>query len=74
VAAKAAVLGVLLRAVVAAADTNLAAATAAARAEVKAATADKKVVRVVASNGKHSDETLSYGLCFRNDMECKLAN
>ena len=69
-----AVLGVLLRAVAAAADTNLAAATAAVRAEVKVATADKKVVRVVASNGKHSDESLSRGLCSRNGMECKLAN
>jgi hypothetical protein len=56
VAAKAAVTGVLLRAVVAAADTNLAAATAAVREEVKAATADKKVARVVASNGRHLDE------------------
>jgi hypothetical protein len=68
VAAKVAVLGVLPRAVVAAADTNLAAATAAARAEVKAATVDKKVVREVArvarvaSNGKHLDRPLSYGL------------
>jgi hypothetical protein len=62
-AAKAAALGVLPRAVAAAADTNLAAATAAVREEARAvATADKRVVRVVASNGKPLDEPSAYSL------------
>jgi hypothetical protein len=48
--------------VAAAADTSLAAATVAARAVARAVTVVKRVVRVVASNGKHLDEPSAYSL------------
>ena len=58
-----AVNGVHPRAAVAVADTNLAAATAAAKVVDRAVMAVvKKVARVVASNGKHTDEVSSAGL------------
>jgi hypothetical protein len=60
--ARAAALGDLPKAAVAAVDTNLAVATVAARAAVRAVMVDKRVVKVVASNGKHLDEPSSYSL------------
>jgi hypothetical protein len=61
--ARAAALGDLPKAAAAAAvDTNLAVATVAARAAARAVMVDKRVVKVVASNGKHLDEPSSYSL------------
>ena len=57
----AAALGDLPRAA-AVADTSLAVATVAAKAVVRAAMEDKRVVKVVASNGKHLGEPSSYSL------------
>ena len=59
--ARAAALGDLPKAA-AAVDTNLAVATVAARAAARAVMVDKRVVKVVASNGKHLDEPSSYSL------------
>jgi hypothetical protein len=61
--ARAVALGDLPKAAAAvAADTSLAVATVAAKAVVRAAMEDKRVVKVVASNGKHLDESSSYSL------------
>lgn len=72
--AKAAALGVLLKEAAAAADTSLAAATVAVRAVARVATVVKRVVKVVASNGKHLDGPRPTVLCSQNDQRCELSS